>query len=51
MNWTQIEGNWKQFKGKVKEKWGGPEAVAWFAHNGGDYFFAEYLPAAWGKQK
>ena len=33
---------------KVKEKWGGPEAVAWFAHNGGDYFFAEYLPAAWG---
>ena len=22
MNWNQIEGNWKQFKGKVKEKWG-----------------------------
>jgi uncharacterized protein YjbJ (UPF0337 family) len=22
MNWDQIEGNWKQFKGKVKEKWG-----------------------------
>jgi uncharacterized protein YjbJ (UPF0337 family) len=21
MNWDQIEGNWKQFKGKVKEKW------------------------------
>lgn len=33
---------------KVKGKWGGPEAVAWFAHNGGDPFFAEYLPAAWG---
>lgn len=22
MNWDQIEGNWKQFKGEVKEKWG-----------------------------
>jgi uncharacterized protein YjbJ (UPF0337 family) len=21
MNWDQIEGNWKQFKGKIKEKW------------------------------
>ncbi len=22
MDWNQVEGNWKQFKGKVKEKWG-----------------------------
>ena len=22
MNWDQVAGNWKQFKGKVKEKWG-----------------------------
>ena len=22
MNWDRIEGNWKQFKGKVKEHWG-----------------------------
>ena len=22
MNQDRIEGNWKQFKGKVKEKWG-----------------------------
>jgi uncharacterized protein YjbJ (UPF0337 family) len=22
VNWDRIEGNWKQFKGKVKEKWG-----------------------------
>jgi uncharacterized protein YjbJ (UPF0337 family) len=22
MNWDQVSGNWKQFKGKVKEKWG-----------------------------
>jgi uncharacterized protein YjbJ (UPF0337 family) len=22
MNWDVIEGNWKQFKGHVKEKWG-----------------------------
>ena len=22
MNWDRIEGDWKQFAGKVKEKWG-----------------------------
>jgi len=22
MNWDQITGNWKQFKGSVKERWG-----------------------------
>ena len=22
MNWDRIEGNWKQFKGKVKAQWG-----------------------------
>jgi uncharacterized protein YjbJ (UPF0337 family) len=22
MNWDRIQGNWTQFKGKVKEKWG-----------------------------
>jgi len=22
MNWDQIEGNWKQFKGEVQKKWG-----------------------------
>ena len=22
MNWDRIEGNWKQFTGQVKEKWG-----------------------------
>lgn len=22
MNWDIVEGNWKQFKGVVKEKWG-----------------------------
>lgn len=22
MNWDTIKGNWKQFKGKVREKWG-----------------------------
>ncbi len=22
MNWDQIEGTWKQMKGKVKEQWG-----------------------------
>ncbi|HWT55389.1 MAG TPA: CsbD family protein [Rhodocyclaceae bacterium] len=22
MNWSIVEGNWKQFKGKVKTQWG-----------------------------
>ena len=22
MNWDSVQGNWKQFSGKVKEKWG-----------------------------
>jgi uncharacterized protein YjbJ (UPF0337 family) len=22
MNWDRVEGSWKQFTGKVKEKWG-----------------------------
>ena len=22
MNWDRIEGNWKQFTGRVKEQWG-----------------------------
>lgn len=22
MNWDQIEGGWKQFRGKVREQWG-----------------------------
>ena len=22
MNWDQVEGKWKQYKGAMKEKWG-----------------------------
>jgi uncharacterized protein YjbJ (UPF0337 family) len=22
MNWDQVEGNWKSFKGRVREQWG-----------------------------
>ncbi len=22
MDWNRVEGNWQQFKGKVKEQWG-----------------------------
>ena len=22
MDWDRVEGNWKQFKGKLKEQWG-----------------------------
>ncbi len=33
---------------KVKDTWDGPEAVAWFAHGGGEFWFANYLPGAFG---
>ena len=36
MDWNRIEGNWKQFKGRAKEKWGRltegtfpPGAIRW----------------------
>lgn len=32
----------------VRDNWDGPEAVAWFAHNGGDKWFAHHLPGAFG---
>ena len=22
MNWSQLEGNWKQFKGEIRARWG-----------------------------
>jgi uncharacterized protein YjbJ (UPF0337 family) len=22
MNWDRVEGNWKEFKGKIQQKWG-----------------------------
>jgi uncharacterized protein YjbJ (UPF0337 family) len=22
LDWNRVEGNWKQFKGQIKEKWG-----------------------------
>jgi len=24
MDWNRVEGNWKEAKGKIKEKWGSP---------------------------
>jgi hypothetical protein len=31
MDWDRVEGNWKQFKGRVKEKWGNPPMTIWTA--------------------
>lgn len=28
MNWDRIEGNWKQFKGSVKQQWGKLAGIA-----------------------
>jgi uncharacterized protein YjbJ (UPF0337 family) len=28
MDWNRVEGNWKEVKGKVKEKWGPAPHVA-----------------------
>src|SRR5262245_6816144 len=29
MDWNRVEGNWKQIKGKVKEKWGILPTTIW----------------------
>ena len=29
MDWNRIEGNWKQAKGKIKEKWGASQTTIW----------------------
>ncbi len=29
MNWDQIEGNWKQLRGKAQEKWGDVTGDEW----------------------
>lgn len=34
MNWDQISGNWKQFAGKAKEKWGNLTDDDWTAIDG-----------------
>jgi uncharacterized protein YjbJ (UPF0337 family) len=34
MNWDQIEGNWKQFKGHAREKWGKLTDSDWDAIGG-----------------
>ncbi len=34
MNWEQVEGKWKQFSGKAKEKWGKLTDDDWTKING-----------------
>ncbi len=31
MDWNRVEGNWKQIKGKVKEKWGKLTDDDWYS--------------------
>jgi CsbD-like len=57
MNWDQIEGNWQQFKGKVKEKWGkltdddlvvGLLPISWSSNNG-NHLFVDTVDEASGR--
>jgi len=34
MNWDRVEGNWKQFSGKAREKWGKFTDSDWQVLNG-----------------
>ncbi len=34
MNWDRVEGNWKQFAGKAREKWGKLTDSDWQMING-----------------
>jgi hypothetical protein len=29
MNWDRVEGDWKQFKGRIKEKWAISPTTTW----------------------
>ena len=36
MNWDQVEGSWKQLKGKAKEKWGKLTDANWIRRRVGE---------------
>ena len=43
MNWDQVEGNWKQFKGKIKEQWGALSDDEIAVINGKRFSIREFL--------
>ena len=51
MNWDQVEGNWKQFKGLALEKWGELTDDELDQINGNKQQLAGKIQAKYGKTK
>lgn len=51
MNWDRIEGNWKQFSGKAKKKWGKLTDDDLDVVNGNREELEGQLQAKYGKSK
>jgi uncharacterized protein YjbJ (UPF0337 family) len=48
MNWDRVQGNWKQFKGQVQEKWGKLTDDQFAAINGRREILAGKIQEAYG---
>jgi uncharacterized protein YjbJ (UPF0337 family) len=48
MNWDRVQGNWKQFKGQVQEKWGRLTDDQFAAINGRREILAGKIQEAYG---
>ncbi len=51
MNWDQIEGNWKQFKGKAQTKWGQITNDEWDQIDGRREQIVGLVQERYGKEK
>ena len=51
MNWDQIEGKWKQFKGSAQQKWGELTDDEWDEIAGEREILAGKLQERYGKSK
>jgi uncharacterized protein YjbJ (UPF0337 family) len=48
MNWDRVQGNWKQFKGQVQQKWGKLTDDQFAAINGQREILAGKIQEAYG---
>ncbi len=48
MNWDRVQGNWKQFKGQVQQKWGKLTDDQFAAINGKRELLAGKIQEAYG---
>ncbi|MFC4667954.1 CsbD family protein [Seohaeicola nanhaiensis] len=51
MNWDQVEGNWKQLKGKAQAKWGDITDDEWHSAEGRREELVGIVQEKYGKAK